>query len=38
MPCLFSVLGGKLDNVYDVIERLDAEDLDKLPSGQPDTV
>jgi glycine/D-amino acid oxidase-like deaminating enzyme len=36
MPGLFSVLGGKLDNVYDVIERLDAEDLDTLPSGQPD--
>jgi glycine/D-amino acid oxidase-like deaminating enzyme len=24
---LFSVLGGKIDNIYDIIERLDAEDL-----------
>jgi glycine/D-amino acid oxidase-like deaminating enzyme len=25
---LFSILGGKIDNIYDIIERLDAEPLD----------
>ncbi len=32
MPGLFSVLGSKLDNIYDVIERLDAEFITALPS------
>jgi glycine/D-amino acid oxidase-like deaminating enzyme len=27
LPNCFSVLGGKIDNIYDVLERLDAEDL-----------
>ncbi len=27
LPGLFSVLGGKIDNIYDVLERLDAEQL-----------
>lgn len=26
-PGLYSVLGGKIDNIYDVLERLDAEEL-----------
>ncbi|OMG93042.1 FAD-dependent oxidoreductase [Achromobacter xylosoxidans] len=27
LPGCFSVLGGKIDNIYDVLEKLDAEDL-----------
>jgi glycine/D-amino acid oxidase-like deaminating enzyme len=27
LPSCFSVLGGKIDNIYDVLERLDREDL-----------
>lgn len=27
LPGLYSVLGGKIDNIYDVLERLDQEDL-----------
>jgi hypothetical protein len=27
LPRLFSVLGGKIDNIYDVLEELDATDL-----------
>ena len=27
VPGCFSILGGKIDNVYDVLERLEAEDF-----------
>jgi hypothetical protein len=27
LPGCYSVLGGKIDNIYDVLERLDAEPL-----------
>jgi hypothetical protein len=27
MPGCYSVLGGKIDNIYDVLEKLDAEIL-----------
>lgn len=30
LPGLFSVLGGKIDNIYDVLEKLDSEPLESL--------
>jgi hypothetical protein len=29
LPGCYSVLGGKIDNIYDVLEKLDAEDFKK---------
>jgi glycine/D-amino acid oxidase-like deaminating enzyme len=38
LPGCYSILGGKIDNIYDVLEKLDAEPLsavrDELSSGQ----
>jgi hypothetical protein len=28
LPGCFSILGGKIDNIYDILEKLDAEPLD----------
>lgn len=32
LPGCFSVLGGKIDNIYDVLEKLDAETFDATPN------
>jgi hypothetical protein len=29
LPRCFSVLGGKIDNIYDVLEKLDAESIER---------
>jgi glycine/D-amino acid oxidase-like deaminating enzyme len=34
LPRCYSVLGGKIDNIYDVLEKLDAEDLPLAVSGR----
>jgi len=36
LPGCYSVLGGKIDNIYDVLEKLDAENLQALAG--PDTI
>lgn len=33
LPGCYSVLGGKIDNIYDVLEKLDAEELGVCQSG-----
>jgi glycine/D-amino acid oxidase-like deaminating enzyme len=35
LPGCFSVLGGKIDNIYDVLERLDAETFEQAVNAQP---
>lgn len=37
LPGCYSVLGGKIDNIYDVLEKLDAEELTCIPSRQEST-
>ncbi len=32
MPGCYSVLGGKIDNIYDVLEKLDAEAFSPVSS------
>ena len=34
LPGCYTVLGGKIDNIYDVLEKLDVEDLRAVPAGQ----
>lgn len=33
LPNFYSVLGGKIDNIYDILERLDAENFEPLEQG-----
>jgi hypothetical protein len=35
LPGCYSVLGGKIDNIYDVLEKLDAEPLDRIVQPSP---
>jgi hypothetical protein len=34
MPRCYSILGGKIDNIYDVLEKLEAEDI-SVPENSP---
>jgi hypothetical protein len=35
LPGCYSILGGKIDNIYDIIERLDAEPLARSGTEVP---
>ena len=34
LPGCYSILGGKIDNIYDVLEKLDQEDLTRTYRAQ----